>query len=394
MENMQPATQSPVLDSTVEAKMLRRSINVKDFFRLIGRNWLLFLICVVVALCSALVYLQFTQPTYSRIVDLEVKTSRFSPLNDYSNSVSMSNNDQTSELENVLYVFRSLKLAREVSERLHLDVLYYKKGTLTDRYLYEDRPFTIRFNDAYNQDMRLCIRPTSAQTFLILSLEKNGEIKELPSDVPPYFFGSPLKLPGVDEEVELTVENKNYDFLMSALEEDVIVERISIDKAAERCQSMISVEAQTKSVVRIKCNANSVGEADDVLRAVTTAYNTRALQDKMHVVDSSIKFIEDRITEASVADSLVISDRVLAIDQNYKADYMQYLLRRREDLMLQKTVIEDETRVVEDPMGSTDPVSPVAKHVFLWFMVAGLIVPFVLLLFVVLFTKKAVVEKT
>lgn len=385
MENMQPITQSTTQNSAIEVKKIRRSINMEDLFRLMSRNWLLFLLCICLSLLFAFVYLHNTPSIYERVLDLEVKNSHISLQSDFSAMGASAKNDPSAEMENVMYVFRSLKLAREVSERLRLDVAYYNKGTLGNQYLYEDRPFTIHFNDTYRQDVRLCIRPTSAQTFLVLFVEQNGKKKELPNDVPPYFFGSPLRLPEVDEEVELTVDTKNYDYLMSSLNEDVIVERTSLDKAAERCQSMVSADLQTNSVVRVSCRASSVREADDILHAITSIYNTQVLSAKMRVIDNSVKFIEERIEEAAISDSLVMADKIMAFDQSYKTEYMQYLLRRREDLMLQKAVIEDETRVIEDPMGGTDPISPVANRVFLYFLAAGIIASFFLLLIIALF---------
>lgn len=361
---------------------------MEELFRMMMRNWKWFLLSVFLSLGLAYLYLQSLQPVYERVSDLEIKTLQSTSEEDHSLFSSLTKTQDKAEMTDELYVFRSLKLARDVAERLHLDVLYYHKGAITDRYLYDDRPFIMRFNDSYTHDVRLRVRPTSAQTFLILSVEKNGEVHNLPSDVPPYFFGSPLKLPGLEEEVELTVDNKNYDALMASLEEDVIVERVSIEAAAARCQAMISAESQTNSVVRISCRASSVSEADDILKNVAIAYNALSMQEKLSVIDKSTKFIEERIEEAAGGDSLNLAGNILPVNQDYKKEYVQYLLRRREELMLQKNVIGAETRIIEDPMGSITPVSPVPNKEYLRFLAFGLILPFIVMLVLALATTK------
>lgn len=361
---------------------------MEELFRMMMRNWKWFLLSVFLSLGLAYLYLQSLQPVYERVSDLEIKTLQSTSEEDPSLFSSLTKTQDKAEMTDELYVFRSLKLARDVAERLHLDVLYYHKGAITDRYLYDDRPFIMRFNDSYTHDVRLRVRPTSAQTFLILSVEKNGEVHNLPSDVPPYFFGSPLKLPGLEEEVELTVDNKNYDALMASLEEDVIVERVSIEAAAARCQAMISAESQTNSVVRISCRASSVSEADDILKNVAIAYNALSMQEKLSVIDKSTKFIEERIEEAAGGDSLNLAGNILPVNQDYKKEYVQYLLRCREELMLQKNVIGAETRIIEDPMGSITPVSPVPNKEYLRFLAFGLILPFIVMLVLALATTK------
>lgn len=365
-----------------------RFVDMEELFRMMMRNWKWFLLSVFLSLGLAYLYLQSLQPVYERVSDLEIKTLQSTSEEDHSLFSSLTKTQDKAEMTDELYVFRSLKLARDVAERLHLDVLYYHKGAITDRYLYDDRPFIMRFNDSYTHDVRLRVRPTSAQTFLILSVEKNGEVHNLPSDVPPYFFGSPLKLPGLEEEVELTVDNKNYDALMASLEEDVIVERVSIEAAAARCQAMISAESPTNSVVRISCRASSVSEADDILKNVAIAYNALSMQEKLSVIDKSTKFIEERIEEAAGGDSLNLAGNILPVNQDYKKEYVQYLLRRREELMLQKNVIGAETRIIEDPMGSITPVSPVPNKEYLRFLAFGLILPFIVMLVLALATTK------
>ncbi len=379
MENIQQAaaTSKALLP---QAEKGRRIASLKELFRMSALNWHLYLLFICLALAAATLYLRVTLPVYERISDIEIKSSQ-ETLEEESSFLDFVTHGSQSGMSNELYILRSLKLAREVAQNLHLDVQYFHTGFLSKEYLYDTRPFHVHFLDEYRQDIRLRIRPTSAQTFLILSIEQEGSVRELPSDVPPYFFGSPLKLPGTDVEVELTVDDKNYESLMSSLDQDVIVERTSMENAALRCHKMLSIEKQTNSVARITCQAGSVSEADDILSAVTSIYNSLSMQEKLAVIEGSAKFTEERIGEAIGNDSILLSGQKYELSENHKKEYVQYLLRKREELLLQQSIIGTDVRVVEDPMGSVSKISPDPKLVYLCFLAGGILLPFLLMLF-------------
>ena len=86
-------------------------------------------------------------------------------------------------------------------------------------------------------------------------------------------------------------------------------------------------------------------------------------------------------------DSTAIEAQSLVISQEYKQEYFSFLLKRREELRLELAVSDADTRVVEDPMGSLAPVSPIAKNIYTKFILAGLAFPGIILLLIVLFTS-------
>ncbi len=523
-------------------------INIKELLLMMVMNWMWFLVSIVVCLTAGYLYFQTLQPTYQRVSDIEIKT-RQPGTDDIRSYMGLTNTDATNAMNNELYIFRSLKLAREVAEIMHLDVSYYREGTFRHHYLFEDRPFTLRFNTKYSEPITVAIRPTSAQTFLISAVVSNGLKTELPLDVPPYFFGSPLKLPGTNEEIELTIDDQNFPSLMASIDQDIWVERVSMDMAAEICKSMISVEKQASTVIRLTCSTYSVAGADALLHTVTNVYNEQSLKEKNAMTESAFHFVDERIEEtaqelgetesklvgagvklngadaeaaasqaasmasmessqraaardqyaqiqsdimqmqslrshveqsritkayipvtpgladagisgsvqaynqivqqrtrllnnssadnpavrrldenlesmavtmltsidatidalnnsSSVArsrvarysvssrssaalsgfDSTAIANKALAITHSYKQEYFQYLLKRREELRLQLAVTDADTRVIEDPMGSTAPVYPVFKVEMVKFLAAGLLIPALVMLVIALLT--------
>ena len=85
-------------------------------------------------------------------------------------------------------------------------------------------------------------------------------------------------------------------------------------------------------------------------------------------------------SEASAAktagyDSTALLAKSLGIAHKYKESYFQHLLEMREELRLQLAITDASTKVVEDPMGSTEPVYPQPKTIYLQFVAVGLLIP-------------------
>lgn len=549
--NLSGATPSAAASSGPSAESTKKKtptlINIKELLVMMVMNWMWFLVSIVVFLSAGFLYFQTLQPVYERVSDIEIKTQQ-AGSDDIRTYMGLTNNE-SSNINNELYIFRSLKLAREVAEIMHLDVSYYREGTFRRHFMFEDRPFSLRFNSAYTAPLTIKVRPTSAQTFLVLSVDRGGVVTKFPEDVPPYFFGSPLKLPGTDEEIELMVDDSCYPSLMAMIDKDVCVSRISMDEAASISQSMIVAEKQANTVIRITCRTYSVAGADAMLRAVTNVYNEHSLKEKNAVTENSFKFVDERIeetaqelgeTESKLAgagvnlnakdaeaaaaqaasmssvestqraaardqyaqiqsslyqmqsvrnhvesaivsksfipvtpgltdagisgsvqaynqlaqqrtrlisnssadnpavrrldenlesmattmlasidatidaltsnsrsaasrvarysassrvntalagfDSAAIANKALAITHSYKQEYFQYLLKRREELRLQLAVTNADTRVIEDPMGSTSPVFPVLNVIMVKALAAGVLVPAFIMLVIALLT--------
>ena len=552
MENMnygghqqQPMAQTGAININDTKKQAPANFNIKDFVMMILFNWYWFALCVIIAGGAAYLYIQTLQPQYQRVSDIQIKTTRDDGL-DMRSVLGISGGSSATNMNNELYILKSLKLAKEVAEKTRMDVRYYTEGTFRRFYLHSDRPFTVSFSNEYMHDLEVGIQPATAQTFTIQSLSVDGVVQEL-TDHPIYFFGSTIRLPITEEEIVVTVDDGNYPYLVSNIEKIVFVSRTNLDNAALTCQSMISAEARAASMVRIICTASSVSEADDMLRSVTEVYNEQAVREKNARTINSVNFVEERIQEtarelgenanklnasgvsvqkkttseaqASVAaasigerssaanqvsavnsnlemarsirardqqaiaakdyipvlpglaeagvsgqitaynnqiqqrnrlvenssvenpavrkidaalsqqemtlistldahietleaearlasgrlaraaayansakktqqfDSTAIEAQSLVISQEYKQEYFSFLLKRREELRLELAVANADTRVVEDPMGSSAPVYPVPKDIYIKFILGGLAVPGLFLLLVVVFTS-------
>ena len=144
----------------VEAKKKEAAarFNAKDFVIMLLMNWFWFVLSGAVALGIGYLYVLTLQPQYERVADLQIKFSKSDEL-DMRSYLGIHDIGVTN-MSNELYILNSLKLAGEVSERMRLDVYYYRRGAFRRKYLYEkNRPFVANFKDKYTQDISLTIVP-------------------------------------------------------------------------------------------------------------------------------------------------------------------------------------------------------------------------------------------
>lgn len=303
MENMnipsrQGAPQGVVQPQTAEVhKQAPAIFNVKDYLMLMWSNWYWLLIVPFIAFVIAFFYVRTRQPEYERVSDLEIKaTTSDGELNmkEYLGLQSHSTNTK-----NEIYIMQSYKLARHVSNDMHMDIRYYVQGTFRKAYLFEDRPFEVVFSDKYSKDVVLSVCPVSARSYKLQNVWADGDELELDDPEQVYEFDSLMMLPEGLGQITLKVNDQNYPALMSMLEQSVYVLRMNPEDAAYRVQSMMSAEAVTQNMIRITCRAQSVDEADAVLAGFIKAYNEQSLTEKNAVLVNSQKFVEESIRETA-----------------------------------------------------------------------------------------------
>lgn len=280
-----------------EKKKAPPRLDIKDVLTMMVMNWMWFIILGIVSGASAYMYIRYLQPVYERMTDIEIKPKQKN--SEVSLAQYMGVGNDTRDINNEIYILKSLKIARVVAERARLDVNYYRQGTFLKTYLSADKPFEVRFFEAFHGTTELTVVPSSAQTFSLTRVVINGQEMPISADQPPYFFGSPLMLPGTEEEIQVDVEDDQYKYLMTSLNSPVEVVRISPDDAARDCQSRIIAEKMAATVVRLTYQGYSVGECDNVLRSWVAVYNEHAAESKNEVTNQSLAFVDNSISETA-----------------------------------------------------------------------------------------------
>ncbi|MBX2827794.1 MAG: hypothetical protein KTR22_06505, partial [Flavobacteriaceae bacterium] len=119
------------------------------------RLWYVFVLCVMVAIAGAIIYLRYSTASYMSTATVIVKDDRSASnsgeLAAFSELGSFLNRFGDNKIENELAVFRSKRIIKEAVKTLDLNIVYESIGTFKNTNLYEYRPFEVRyltFNDS------------------------------------------------------------------------------------------------------------------------------------------------------------------------------------------------------------------------------------------------------
>ena len=271
--------------------------NIKDFAIMLLMNWFWFVLSGIVSFGAGYLYVKTLVPQYERSTDLQIKFSVNEQF-DMQSYLGISDLGVTN-MSNELYILNSLKLATQVSDRIHFDVSYFIRGAFRHEYLFENRPFTVSFLSKYDNDIELDIMPVSPQQFRICKVVYGGVKTEIDEESSYYYFGADLAIPGTEQYIRVDVTDEQYPSLVTNMDEMIVVQRISPIEAAKSCRSKVTAEKRAAAMVRLICVSTSVAECDSILRAFVAVYNQQTLEEKNALTVSSAKFVDERIEETA-----------------------------------------------------------------------------------------------
>ena len=118
------------------------SINLREELEKYVYYWKWFLLCVIITLTMAFLYLRYTHPTYSASISVLIKDSSgggnisdLAGFNDLSLLTGGGNN-----VDNEIHLFKSRTNLKEVIKNLDLDVNYYVEGKVLTTEIYANNP--------------------------------------------------------------------------------------------------------------------------------------------------------------------------------------------------------------------------------------------------------------
>ena len=278
-------------------KELAPLFNIKDFAIMLLMNWFWFVLSGIISFGAGYLYVKTLVPQYERSTDLQIKFSVNEQF-DMQSYLGISDLGVTN-MSNELYILNSLKIATQVSERIHYDVAYFRRGAFRREYLFADRPFTVSFLSKYTGDVELDIMPVSPQQFRIVKVSAQGVKQEIDEESGYYYFGADLIVPGTEETIRLDVTDEQYPSLVTNMDEVIVVHRSSPVEAAKACRATVVADKRAVAMVRLTCTATSVAECDSILRVFIAVYNQQTLEEKNAVAISSAKFVDERIEETA-----------------------------------------------------------------------------------------------
>lgn len=295
----------------MESKNLELGQNTLDYRGLIKpylKNWLWFLISILIAIALAFLYIRYTEPQYTvqaniQILEDENATSELGAFKDL--DVLTGGNSQLFLDEVQILNSRSNHI--EVVKKLGLHISIKKLGKIKNTQLYNDHPININFITAdsviHDSKFEFFINTVSDSSFKY-SVEEGVLDKT-------YAYGENIGTPIGD-----IVLTPNPEF-QSGYGHNYHISINPIGRIAEGYQKRILIEsADDKSyIANISIDDAIPQRSKDYINTLIAVYNSNGVKDKKIIADRTSQFINDRIKTISESLSSVDSSA-----QEFKAD--------------------------------------------------------------------------
>lgn len=276
----------------VENKEVSNEISMREYFSACGSYWLWFVISFVLCVAVAIIFAKSRTQEYSSTAYILIKSSEDAGGNTaaamFADMGFMSNN--SSAVENEIYVVKSTQLMDDVVEKLHINNLYFVKKGLRLVNVYGKNPIEVYCPSQLAKTQRpkeIVVKPISETEYeyetdsLSWSKAKYGE--KINTE-----FG------------ELSVV-KTPHFTSQALHENIYVNLNNIHGRAVEFSKILDVKKADREtvVLQLSFTGSNYKMCQDVLNSLIEAYNDDVINDKNRVAYATESFIVERINAIS-----------------------------------------------------------------------------------------------
>lgn len=254
------------------------------------RYWPWFVLCVLLSLSAAYLYLRYATPIYQTVSTILIKDEKNGALSELAafQDLGLTGSLNQAGFENEMQILKSRSLTERVVRELNLNVKYISEGNIRNAELFENLPFRVTIVSEMDSlkfpAEPFYVTPISELKFELRG-EQGGEKKE-------YSFGDRISLSFGDVMVTPNLEALKRD---KAQPIKVVVQ--SVDAAVSSYRQNIQVEQINKvsSVIQLSLNMPNAKKAQAVLNELIKQYNQDAIDDRNLVSKNTAEFINGRL---------------------------------------------------------------------------------------------------
>ena len=277
----------------------------QNIYAILILNWQWFLLTMFIFLCGALIYLRYTDPTYSvsaRMLIKEDKNARRNTGNMLANMQDLGFMTNSVGLENEMEILQSNVLLRSAVKDLKLYTEYYSKGYVKKNLTYGNQPINVDLDPVSLDSLdKLIMDETRTMEMSIVRKEQvyevNGLLKK--NGKPAGSFLKQFKqLPASCKTAYGTLTfTKNVVNKADSLEGTWIVKIMPPMLVARKYLAAMNVAATSKQtdIAEITLKDANPKRGIDFLRALVNCYNRQANADKNEIALKTEEFINERI---------------------------------------------------------------------------------------------------
>jgi capsular exopolysaccharide synthesis family protein len=258
-------------------------------YKIIVENWWLYCICLFVCITLGLAYIHISSPLYEAKAKILVK--------DYKKGVNVPGTDlfedldfmqEQSSVDNEVELLKSRTLMEKTSDALGLYIKYFTPGVFKSNEVYvKNLSFefsAINLNDKYLTNIELLYKPVENNRFQLkyrdsLLVYKYGDTISFP-------FGQ------LSVTTRSAIRPDSEEYLIKILPKDNLVSSLS---------NALTVLPTSKTVTTIDLSITDRFEnrAEAILNTLLAIYDQMNKDDKNRISDSTISFIDDRLSIVS-----------------------------------------------------------------------------------------------
>lgn len=269
-------------------------IKEKDLKSIISnylRNWIWFLISILLTISIATLYLRYSIPEYSATAKIQIledkgSSSEFSVLKD----INPFSSGQT-KIEDEIQILNSRSNFIQVVKNLKLNLRFIVLGKVKNNELYGNNyPFEITFLAADS-----IINKSSLDFFVDLDSETSFKYSTDENELfRTYDFGSNIK-----SSVGDIILTPKVDILKSFKNQRIKIEIRPLHSVVEEYQKKISIgpAGDLSNIINISLNDSKLQRGINFINNLIETNNNNAVDDKKAIADRTSEFIEDRISE-------------------------------------------------------------------------------------------------
>ena len=277
----------------------------QNIYAILILNWQWFLLTMFIFLCGALIYLRYTDPTYSvsaRMLIKEDKNARRNTGNMLANMQDLGFMTNSVGLENEMEILQSNVLLRSAVKDLKLYTEYYSKGYVKKNLTYGNQPINVDLDPVSLDSLdKLIMDETRTMEMSIVRKEQvyevNGLLKK--NGKPAGSFLKKFKqLPASCKTAFGTLTfTENVVNKADSLEGTWIVKIMPPMLVARKYLAAMNVAATSKQtdIAEITLKDANPKRGIDFLRALVNCYNRQANADKNEIALKTEEFINERI---------------------------------------------------------------------------------------------------
>jgi capsular exopolysaccharide synthesis family protein len=266
-------------------------VDLSSLIKPYAKNWIWFVISVIVAITFAIFYIRYTVPEYAisskvKILEDQNSSSELGAFTDLG-ILGGNNNNIQDEIESL----NSRTNLIEVVKELGLNKRIIAIGNFKNTGLYDNPPFNINFlgpdSIVQKNEYEFYIRLISDTKFEFANIENDTYKK--------YSFGKPI--PSSLGDLIITPNGALDITSYSGQDYEVKVSPLATRAEYYQKNILITTTSEFSNIISITLNDAIKQRGKDIINTLISKYNQNAVDDKKAIADRTSNFINDRITD-------------------------------------------------------------------------------------------------